>query len=587
MSTELEKLTRKYMSLVNVSTTLNTELDLVQLLPVIMLNAKDLLEAEASSLFLTDEKNEFLFCEVAIGEKDEIVRTFSQIPMGAGIAGWVAKHAKPVLLEDAYQDERFSKEWDLKTGFRTRSLICVPLYVHERVVGILEVLNKTGERTFDSNDQMLLSAMADLAAVAIQNAKLNESLRKRVLEVSMLYDFENLVATHVDINELGKWLLNRVLTVIEAKTGSILIWDSAGGFLKVLESKGIDEKVASTLRIYPGEGVAGHVAQHKEALLIPNIAADPRFKATARQQYENASLISVPLISQGELIGVLNINNKTTGYAFTQGDLRMVTAVASRLAMTIKNAHFFTEKVRNEYEIDKAQKLMSAILPRHPPQLKGLSIGEFFRLYDGVGGDFYSYFPLSEGKVGILAIDVTGHGLSAALLAVMVNTLISTFEPRVMNSPGEFMVQLNEALINRLGGNFATAVYVIVDTAAEQLTYASAGHPHPLLARNAEQDVLALRSAGKLLGVVSGVMFEERQIPFRARDRLVLFTDGLLEITDGSKQFMYSDDELKEFVRKEAHRSPEELCAAIVAEVQYVTGSKKFDDDVTLLVVGR
>jgi phosphoserine phosphatase RsbU/P len=587
MSIELDKLTRKYMSLVNVSTTLNTELDLVQLLPVIMLNAKDLLEAEASSLFLTDEKNEFLYCEVAIGEKDEIVRTFSQIPMGDGLVGWVAQHGKPVLLEDAYDDARFSKQWDLKTGFRTRSLICVPLFVKERVVGILEVLNKKDGGIFDRNDQMLLSAMADMAAVAIQNAKLNESLRKRVLEVSMLYDFENLVATHIDLHELGKWLLSRVLTVIEAKTGSILIWDSAGGFLKVLEAKGIDDAVAETLRIFPGEGVAGHVAQNREPLLIPNIAADPRFQATGRQKYEDASLISVPLISQGDFIGVLNVNNKISGYAFSQGDLRMVTAIASRLAMTIKNAHFFSEKERNDQELNKAEKLMSTILPHQPPEIPGLTFGEFYRPHDGVGGDFYSYVDLAPSRLGVLAVDLTGHGLSAALLAVMVNTLITTFDKAVMNSPGEFMIQLNEALINRLGGNFATAVYIIIDTQAQQLTYASAGHPHPLLARNAEQDVLALKCAGKLLGVVSGVLFEERQIPFLERDRLIMFTDGLLEITDGTKQFMYGDDELKDFVRREAHRTPAELCKMIVDEAQAVTGATRFDDDVTLLVVGR
>jgi phosphoserine phosphatase RsbU/P len=194
---------------------------------------------------------------------------------------------------------------------------------------------------------------------------------------------------------------------------------------------------------------------------------------------------------------------------------------------------------------------------------------------------------LGTNKVGILAVDLTGHGLSAALMAVMVNTLITTFDKSIMNSPGQFMTQLNEALINRLGGNFATAVYVILDVESAMLTYASAGHPHPLPTRNAEQDVLALKSAGKLLGVVSGVMFEERQIPFRARDKLVLFTDGLLEITDGAKQFMYSDDELKDFVRREAHRTPAELCKMIVNEAQAVTGATRFDDDVTLLVVGR
>lgn len=587
MATELERLTRKYMSLVTVSTTLNTQLDLVQLLPVIMLNAKDLLEAEASSLFLTDEKGENLYCEVAIGDKDEIVRTFSHIPVGEGIAGWVAKNAKPLLIEDAYEDARFSKQWDLKTGFRTRSLICVPLYVQERVVGILEVLNKTGERIFDRNDQMLLSAMADMAAVAIQNAKLNENLRKRVLEVTLLYDFENLISSRADLNELGKWLLNRVLTVLEAKTGSILIWDAIGGFLKVLEARGMDEEIASFLKIFPGEGVAGYVAQHREPLLIPNIAADPRFQASGRQQYENASLISVPLISQGEFIGVLNINNKLSGYAFTQSDLTMVTAVAGRLAMTIKNANFFSEKARNDAEIQKAQKLMTTILPNESPRIAGLAFGEYYQPYDGVGGDFYSYFPLGPARVGILAVDVTGHGLSAALLSVMVNTLITTFDKTIMNSPGSFMMQLNEALAHRLGGNFATAVYMIVDTAEGQLTYANGGHPHPLLYRKQVGDIIALHSAGKLLGVVSGILFEERQIGFRDGDRLVIYTDGLMEITGGGRQFMYSDEELKKFMLTVADHNPDALCQSIVQEAQRVTGAAKFDDDVTVVVVGR
>lgn len=587
MAHDLERLTRKYMSLVTVSTTLNAKLDLVQLLPVIMLNAKDLLEAEASSLFLTDEKGEYLYCEVAIGEKNEIVSTFSQIRVGDGIAGWVAKHAKPLLLEDAYQDERFSKQWDEKTGFRTKSVICVPLYVDERVVGILEVLNKTHDRVFDRNDQMLLSAMADMAAVAIQNAKLNENLRKRVLEVSLLYDFENLIASHADLHELGKWLLNKVLGVLEAKTGSILIWDAAGGYLKVLEARGMDEEIASFLKIFPGEGVAGYVAEHKEALLIPNIAADSRFQASGRQQYENASLISAPLISQGEFIGVLNINNKTNGYAFSTGDFRMVTAVAGRLAMTIKNAHFFSEQARNEAETEKAQKLVNAILPHEPPKMKDIQFGVFFRLHDGVGGDFYSFFELPRNRVGVLAVDVTGHGLTAALLAVMVNTLITTFDPAIKNSPGEFITQLNEALTNRLGGNFATAAYVIVDPEKNELLYANGGHPHPLLYRKASNEILSLKSAGRLLGVVSGALFEERSITFVPGDRLLIYTDGLIEITGGGKQFMYSEDELGRFMLAHAAESPETLCLNIIAEAQRVTGATKFDDDVTVLAVGR
>lgn len=170
---------QKLKSILNVSTIFTANLDLYQLLPLIMLYSKDLLEAEASSLFLINETREFLYCEVALGEKGEIIQKYGRLNLGEGIAGWVAKEKKTIILEDAYSDSRFNSSWDQKTGYRTRSLICVPLFVENKVIGTLEILNKTQNRSFDSSDLNYLTSLSEVAAIAIQNAKIHENLKKR------------------------------------------------------------------------------------------------------------------------------------------------------------------------------------------------------------------------------------------------------------------------------------------------------------------------------------------------------------------------------------------------------------------------
>jgi GAF domain-containing protein len=125
-----------------------------------MLYAKDLLEAEASSLFLLEKEDNFLYCEVAIGEKGESIQQYARLEIGSGIAGWVAKERKSVILEDAYTDDRFDKAWDTKSGFRTKSIICVPLFVKDQMIGTLEVMNKVGNRTFNKFDLDLLLTLA-------------------------------------------------------------------------------------------------------------------------------------------------------------------------------------------------------------------------------------------------------------------------------------------------------------------------------------------------------------------------------------------------------------------------------------------
>lgn len=159
------------------SQALISTLDLRGVLDRTMALATKILDASASTLMLLKEDTNELVFEIPHGEKRELLRSY-HMAIDQGIAGWVATHGKPAIVNDVSQDERFSREVDARTGFLTTSAICVPLQMRERTIGVLEVLNKVSGERFGDDDLRLLSTLAAQAAIAIENARLYRSLRE-------------------------------------------------------------------------------------------------------------------------------------------------------------------------------------------------------------------------------------------------------------------------------------------------------------------------------------------------------------------------------------------------------------------------
>jgi HD-GYP domain-containing protein (c-di-GMP phosphodiesterase class II) len=155
----------------------NSTLNLETILETILKVSTDTLNAEAGSILLLDEDKDELVFEAATGEKKEKLNGI-RVPIGEGIAGWVAREAKPVLIPDAQKDPRFFKKADQKTEFKTRSIIAVPLKTKDKLIGVAEVLNKKGNEFFNIEDLDLFEALANQAAVAIENARLYTSMKE-------------------------------------------------------------------------------------------------------------------------------------------------------------------------------------------------------------------------------------------------------------------------------------------------------------------------------------------------------------------------------------------------------------------------
>ena len=180
-STSLDNIS-KFTLLMQITQSISEHKPLPFLFNEIMEESKNLLDAEASSLLIYDEKEDCLQFKVAKGDKGEMIKQFS-VNIGQGISGWVAENKKPVIIDDCYDDDRFDSSYDKKTNFRTRAMVCVPLIKNNKLIGVLQVINRRGGGVFSMEDLTLLEILATQCAIAIDNARLTQiEIEKKTLE---------------------------------------------------------------------------------------------------------------------------------------------------------------------------------------------------------------------------------------------------------------------------------------------------------------------------------------------------------------------------------------------------------------------
>jgi len=250
-----------------------------------------------------------------------------------------------------------------------------------------------------------------------------------------------------------------------------------------------------------------------------------------------------------------------------------------------------------EADLALAREFQLAWLPVEPPDFPpgdgGSNILGFHHAYEAsgaVGGDFFSILPLSDTKIGVAVCDAMGHGVRAALITAMMRGLFEEFREFAAD-PGKFITEINRELAGLLGGTdttlFVTACYLVVDVADGRVCYANAGHPWPLHLQRAAGVVGSLRlenaRPGPALGLVAGMNYRTLECRLEAGDALLVFTDGLFEISGpGDEQF--GMDRLRETICTRLRLPTETLLREVLAEARGFSPSCQFDDD--LCVVG-
>ncbi len=356
---ELAREQGKLRALQDIGQALGNTLDLEELVSVLLTRVARVMESERATLFVVDEVSSELWSRFSHGGQAHEIR----LKPGQGLAGWAAKWGRSVNVKDAYQDVRFDAEWDKRTGFRTRSTLCVPLRSHSgNTIGVLQVLNKrAGYFTLD--DEAMLQALAAQAGVSLENSKLflsvvsknmelletKEQLETKVRELDVLFEIAQVSASAPRLDELLEGVLARTMRAVDAEAGSILLSDQLTGELCFRCAVGGVPDAVKRLRIAPHEGICGWVAEHGKAQIVNDVGLDPRHSTTVADQvgYHPRSVLCVPLsLEEGK--GAIELLNKSQGKAgFTNDDMKLASVIAGHVSTAIGLAQ---TRQRREHE---------------------------------------------------------------------------------------------------------------------------------------------------------------------------------------------------------------------------------------------
>ena len=303
--------------------------------------------------------------------------------------------------------------------------------------------------------------------------------------------------------------------------------------------------------------------------------------------------ITVPLVSQGELIGLLNLGSRLSEQDYTTDDHRLLNTFATQAAPALRVAQLARqqqiearERERMEQELRVARVIQQTLLPKTMPELKGWQLEALWQPARAVSGDFYDFLTLPDGQLGLIVGDVTDKGVPAALVMATTRSMLRAAVEH-LSSPGEILAYVNDLLCPDIPPNmFVTCLYMLLDPASGHIRFANAGHNLPIkLITNGVQE---LRATGMPLGLLPGMTYEEHEAQLAPGESLVLYSDGLVEAHNPSGD-MFDFPRLRELLSRESiqkARSGAVIIQMLTGQLSEFTGDGwEQEDDVTIVTL--
>jgi len=437
--------------------------------------------------------------------------------------------------------------------------------------------------------------------------KIEFNRKENRLILDMINRVSYLQTANREFEVLMKTILSSLITSIHAHSGALFFYNKDTGVLQAGAVEGmfppphpvkghmktktdyIIKKIKST-KVAPGETYIGQVAQSREPLIIakPQQFHDyPELVESASGLVELESLVAFPLQLQDQLLGVIVVLSEQDR-PFSESDINIIQTFSDQAALTINNVRLyneFLEKQKTEKELEVAGFIQQNLFPKKMPDLQNLSVFTYCRSAKMMGGDYYDIIDFGKDRTGIFICDVVGKGVPAAMIMVMIRTILRTISRENM-SPDKIIELVNKNLHaqSHSQDTFATVFYMLYDDKSRKLIYSNAGHS-PLLIYNNKGGVFEeLDTEGIPIGITEESEYGVGQRTLKDGDVLVLYTDGITEAKDKHKNF-YGEERFKDFIKTHVEKPTQELGNMIIEDINHFAEDVEQHDDQTLILV--
>lgn len=345
---KLERIQKEMNSIHQIGKVLSSELRTKRLLPLIMSEVTRLMHAERSTFYIVDEERGELWSQIAQQAEIKEIR----LKLGLGIAGYVAQSGETINIKDAYQDSRFNPEIDKKTGYRTRSILCMPIFEplndekkKPAIIGVLQVLNKI-DGVFGEEDEELLGILASQIAITIINSRLYSALEKKVGELNLLFDIEKELKTDYKQEELLNFLVRKITSALKVEAALIGLINKQGAGFTSLVAKNISTEF---LKSASQNALIEHVISNGELYVSNQALEEPLILSSFGGGFpiKIKHFVCAPLQAGEKLLGILLLFNKSEeNEFFRRDDLRLVRSFTGQIARSIEAWRLRDEKMK-------------------------------------------------------------------------------------------------------------------------------------------------------------------------------------------------------------------------------------------------
>jgi len=399
--------------------------------------------------------------------------------------------------------------------------------------------------------------------------------------------FTSTLREEIDLDKVRGGLLTVVQKTMQPQSVSVwartTVQDDTGISPAQVDAKNND----GYINVADNDPFMAYALSHPSTIEVDRLQLDSPVLHTLKT---NGVEIALPLVSQGELIGLLMLEQRLNGEKYTREDRRLLNTLAAQVAPALRVAQMVQkqqaqvrEHERLAQELRTAHFIQQSLLPKEVPSFPGWQIAPYYQPAREIGGDFYDFLPFEDGQLGLVIGDVSGKGIPAALVMANTHSMIRTAAQGAI-SPGKALTQVNALLCAEIPPNmFVTCFYALLDTSTGRLRYANAGHNLPY--RRHCEGVCELRATGMPLGLMPESIYEEHEVTLSPGEDVLFYTDGLTEAHNTQRE-MFDRSRLSALMK--AYPGGPPLIGFLLNALSSFTGDpSEPEDDITMVELCR
>lgn len=423
-----------------------------------------------------------------------------------------------------------------------------------------------------------------------KGANLWQMSAKPETQLKALVEISNNLGNSLLVKEILPKILDSLFKIfVQADRGFVVMRPRADAPLVPVATKARRSSDEDRMRI--SRTIVQQAMDGKKAILSADASTDERFgMAQSIADFQIRSLLCAPMIgSNGESLGVIQIDTNNHMSKFTDQDLQLLAGIANQAAIALDNARLHQEALTQmalQRDMEVAKQMQRTLLPNHSPKLSGYHFFAFYESAYQVGGDYYDYVVLPDNRLAVVVGDVAGKGVPAALLMAKLSSDVRqwlSIEP----NPAKALGQINQVFSSYgWDDRFVTMVIAVIDPSKHQLTLVNAGHMPPML-RNAVGQVTEIGGdqAGLPVGVVEDFEFEAYEHELAPGDIVTMFTDGFSEAMNAEKS-LYGLERMACIISDSAVK-PSDVGDHLLGDIRQFVGDFPQSDDMCLVCLGR